>query len=231
MQIPHIFYLIENFSESKKEEMSEYILSNVECLNKHYNLFNVYTYSAQFNNGSLQHIIDIYNTLNYSDIIDVETRDLYGDNALHVSCKNGIYENVKFLLENNFYPDVLNFDKKTPLLLVVEHKHPYVMNFVYLFAHYSADLNSCCLIEKALLLKNERLVLFLLQKKVYLSDLVKKIISKDEIYFKYVLKYYKKSKRNKELEHLMELYKESTLSKSERSSIYFYNSILRYLLN
>lgn len=225
MQIPHIFYLIEKFSEPKKNELSEYILNNIYCLNKYYNLFNVYTYAAQFNNGSLQFIINLYNTLSEYNIIDVQTRDFYGDNALHVACKNGRYENVKFLLENNFYPDVLNFDQKTPLLLVVESKHRYVMNFVYLFSHYGADLNACCLIEKALLLNNEPLILFLLQNKVYLSDLVRRFISKNEKYFKYVLKYYKRSKKTKPKD-LLYLYRESALSQNKSNSIYFHRIIL-----
>lgn len=231
MQIPRIFYLIDNFSESTQKDLCEYILCDIECLNSYYKLFNVYTYAAQFNNGSLQYIVDLYNRLTDDCIIDVQTRDLYGDNALHVSCKKGRYENAKFLLENNFDPDALNFDKKTPVILTVESKHRYVMNFVYLFTHYGADLNLCYFIEKAILLKNEPLVLFLLQKKVDLSDFVKKIISKDEKYFKYVLRYYKKSKKNKDLESLMELYRESTLLDNTSSSSYFYNAILRYNFN
>lgn len=231
MQIPRIFYLIENFSESTEKEMSEYILYDIECLNKYYNLFNVYTYAAQLNNGSLQYIVDLYNTLMYNNIIDVEARDLNGNNALHVCCKNGIYKNVKFLLENNFDPEVLNFDQKTPLLLIIESDCQNVMNFVYLFTNYGANLNSCYLIEKALLLNNDPLILFLLHKKVYISDIIKKIICKNQKYLKHILKYYKKERRNKDLEYLMELYREFTLSKDESSSIYFYNSILRYNLN
>ena len=231
MQIPRIFYLIENFSESTEKEMTEYILYDIECLNKYYNLFNVYTYAAELNNGSLQYIVDLYNTLMYNNIIDVEARDLNGNNALHVSCKNGIYKNVKFLLENNFDPEVLNFDQKTPLLLIIESDCQNVMNFVYLFTNYGANLNSCYLIEKALLLNNDPLILFLLHKKVYISDIIKKIICKNQKYLKHILKYYKKERRNKDLEYLMELYREFTLSKDESSSIYFYNSILRYNLN
>lgn len=231
MQIPRIFYLIENFSQSTEKEMTEYILYDIECLNKYYNLFNVYTYAAELNNGSLQYIVDLYNTLMYNNIIDVEARDLNGNNALHVCCKNGIYKNVKFLLENNFDPEVLNFDQKTPLLLIIESDCQNVMNFVYLFTNYGANLNSCYLIEKALLLNNDPLILFLLHKKVYISDIIKKIICKNQKYLKHILKYYKKATRNKDLEYLMELYREFTLSKDESSSIYFYNSILRYNLN
>lgn len=237
MQKPIIFNLIENHQIKNNNDLIDYIENNPACLKETFKCYNIFTYSAQFCNGSLNCIIDFINSSNKKDYIDIESTDLNGNNALHISCMNYKFNNTKFLLENGFNPNSVNKNKKSPLILLIEKSNHLnnkniIMNFVYLLVHYNVNLNIDNIIDRAVLYRINPLIIFLLQKKVTLSNYAKNYFQNNRKYNNYILKYYKKNKKENEYyKSIKDFYKNFVLYECPLTSEIFYNKMLLYKLH
>lgn len=223
----HIFDLIENFNPKNKDELIKELNNDNNYKNNYKNNYNIFTYSSLKNNGSLQIIVEYF--LN-NDKKMIYTKDLNGNNSLHIACKNCNYRNIKFLLENDFNPNTKDKIGNSCLLLLISNFHnkdkEFLMKLVYLLNNYGAEFDN--LMDFCIINKYRCLIIYLLQKRVEISNYAKLFFRNNNEYNSYIFRYYiiKDSRKDDYFIYLKKIYKENFKLREK-----IYRNMLIYKLN